>query len=213
MEIGKIISKLRGEKGLNQRELASHLGVSNGAIGMWETGKRQPDLETIKKMAIFFNVSTDYLLGVDSRGNLDYSNYQMDKSEFSLEFKCRLKEFLKEREISDDDFSQLTGFHPEEVDEYLWGNKIPSIENLIKIAGSLHISTDYLLGISDDYQISYEDKYFLGGLSDCEKNIIDVYRQLNKDNQDIIVGDMKKYLKEQRYEETVAADSSMRQAK
>ena len=43
MEIGKIISQLRNDKGLNQRELAIHLGVSNGAIGMWETGKRQPD--------------------------------------------------------------------------------------------------------------------------------------------------------------------------
>ena len=50
MEIGRMISKLRMEKGLNQRELASLLGVSNGAIGMWETGKRQPDLETIKKI-------------------------------------------------------------------------------------------------------------------------------------------------------------------
>ena len=50
MEIGKIISQLRNDKGLNQRELAIHLGVSNGAIGMWETGKRQPDLETIKKI-------------------------------------------------------------------------------------------------------------------------------------------------------------------
>lgn len=63
MEIGKIISQLRNDKGLNQRELAIHLGVSNGAIGMWETGKRQPDLETIKKIASFFNVSVDYLLG------------------------------------------------------------------------------------------------------------------------------------------------------
>ena len=62
MEIGKIISQLRNDKGLNQRELAIHLGVSNGAIGMWETGKRQPDLETIKKIASFFNVSVDYLL-------------------------------------------------------------------------------------------------------------------------------------------------------
>lgn len=64
MEIGRMISKLRMEKGLNQRELASLLGVSNGAIGMWETGKRQPDLENIKKIATFFKVPADYLLGV-----------------------------------------------------------------------------------------------------------------------------------------------------
>ena len=50
MEIGKMISRLRNERGLNQRDFAKFLGVSNGAIGMWETGKRQPDLETIKNL-------------------------------------------------------------------------------------------------------------------------------------------------------------------
>lgn len=71
MEIGKMISKLRTEKDLSQRELASILGVSNGAIGMWETGKRQPDLDTIKKIATFFKVPTDYLLGVGIFENWD----------------------------------------------------------------------------------------------------------------------------------------------
>ncbi len=78
MEIGKMISKLRKEKGLNQRDFAKFLGVSNGAIGMWETGKRQPDLDTIEKIASFFNVTVDYLLGrQDSFGQgLDKGNIE-----------------------------------------------------------------------------------------------------------------------------------------
>ncbi len=63
MEIGKIISKLRNDRGLTQRDLAEILGVSNGAIGMWETQKREPDLDTVKKMTSFFNVTADYLIG------------------------------------------------------------------------------------------------------------------------------------------------------
>lgn len=65
VEIGKMISILRTERNLNQRELASLLSVSNGAVGMWETGKRQPDLNTVVKIANFFGVSVDYLLGID----------------------------------------------------------------------------------------------------------------------------------------------------
>ncbi len=71
--IGKMISKLRLAQNLNQRELASLLSVSNGTVGMWETGKRQPDLNTVVKIATFFNVSVDYLLGIDQEfeGNND----------------------------------------------------------------------------------------------------------------------------------------------
>jgi len=62
-KIGKTISRLRSERGMNQRELASILGVSNGAIGMWETGKREPDLDMVSKIAAYFNVSVDFLIG------------------------------------------------------------------------------------------------------------------------------------------------------
>lgn len=54
---------LRKEKGLSQRELAAVLHMSNSAVAMYETGKRQPDLEALEKIADFFNVDMDYLLG------------------------------------------------------------------------------------------------------------------------------------------------------
>ena len=54
---------LRNEMGLSQRELCKILCVSSGAIAMWETDKRQPDIATLCKLADYFNVSIDYLLG------------------------------------------------------------------------------------------------------------------------------------------------------
>lgn len=64
MDLGRTIANLRKTKNLNQREFANTLGVSNGAVAMWETNKRQPDLETLQKIADLFNVPTDYLLRV-----------------------------------------------------------------------------------------------------------------------------------------------------
>ena len=56
------LRNLRREKRLTQNDLAKILNVSNGTIAMWETNKREPDLEMINKIANFFNVSTDILL-------------------------------------------------------------------------------------------------------------------------------------------------------
>ena len=57
------LKKLRKAKNLTQIELAKKLNVANGTVGNWESGNRQPDYETLKKIAEFFNVTTDYLLG------------------------------------------------------------------------------------------------------------------------------------------------------
>lgn len=61
------LRQLRREKNLTQLELSKSLNVSNGTIAMWETNKRQPDLETIKNLASFFNVSVDYLMGIEKK--------------------------------------------------------------------------------------------------------------------------------------------------
>ena len=54
---------LRKRAGLTQVELARKLHVANGTIAMWETGKREPNFETIQKIAGILNVSIDDLIG------------------------------------------------------------------------------------------------------------------------------------------------------
>lgn len=61
---GNILRQLRIEKGLSQEELASHINISKSTIGMYEQGNRIPKADaTLKKLAEFFNVSIDYLMG------------------------------------------------------------------------------------------------------------------------------------------------------
>lgn len=210
--IGKRIKQLRKSSGLTQAELGNKLGVIKQTVSSWENDVSSPNSDTLSSMARIFNVTVDYLLGNEKAG-IDYANYQMDTSEFIGSFMDRLKEILKEKGIPEKDFSAITGFHPDDADAYLYGNRIPSIEDLIKLSGSLHVSADYLLGINEEDPISDTDRYFLKTLTNRERSIVDVYRQLNEDNQDIIVGEMKKCLKEQRYEDSVAAEASIREAK
>lgn len=63
MMIGNKIRDLRKEKKLSQNELGKSIGVSQTTVTAWETGRAEPASTYIKKLADFFNVSADYLLG------------------------------------------------------------------------------------------------------------------------------------------------------
>lgn len=58
-----IFKRLRTSAGLTQAEMGKKLGISRSTIGMYETGAREPDFETLENIADFFNVDIDYLLG------------------------------------------------------------------------------------------------------------------------------------------------------
>ena len=57
------LRKLRKELGVNQDALAQYLNISRPAYSQYETGNRNPDWNTISRLADYFQVSADYLLG------------------------------------------------------------------------------------------------------------------------------------------------------
>lgn len=61
--IGNIIKELRTSKNMSQQELAKNIGVSQKAIDFWEREINEPKASYIVKLADFFEVSTDFLLG------------------------------------------------------------------------------------------------------------------------------------------------------
>ena len=63
--IGDRLKELRKEKNLSQIQLASQIGVSQKAIDYWELGTNEPKASYIIKLAKYFDVSADYLLGID----------------------------------------------------------------------------------------------------------------------------------------------------
>lgn len=57
------LKSLRKEKNLGQIELAKELGVSKGTISLWENGLREPTMSSLIRIAKFFDVSIDFLIG------------------------------------------------------------------------------------------------------------------------------------------------------
>lgn len=63
MSLGERLKKMREEKGLTQEELGKIINVSKPSISRYEAGTNEPNNETLKKLANFFDVSLDYLMG------------------------------------------------------------------------------------------------------------------------------------------------------
>ena len=64
---GERLSELRKDNGLTQRDLAEILGVSENSISLYERNINTPDDELKIKIANYFNVSLDYLLGATEK--------------------------------------------------------------------------------------------------------------------------------------------------
>ena len=93
--IGERLKQLRIKKGLKQQELADMFGLSSGTISFYESEQRKPDIDFIVAVAKYFDVSTDYLLGLTNA--IDKENIDISKvtglNDFSLTI---LEQSLKE---------------------------------------------------------------------------------------------------------------------
>lgn len=68
---GNRIKTLRLSYNLSQVQLAEHLSVSKQTVSNWENGYIQPSIDILIRIASYFSVSTDYLLGLDDRSYIE----------------------------------------------------------------------------------------------------------------------------------------------
>lgn len=57
-----LLKQLRSKIGVEQKDIAEYLGVTNSAYGHYEKGRREPSLDVLVKLSKYFNVSIDYLI-------------------------------------------------------------------------------------------------------------------------------------------------------
>lgn len=82
----KNLKKLRTEVGVSQRELAENIGVSQQSINKYENHNIEPDIETLTRMAEYFDTSVDYLIGYSSirRRIESVSAYDLNREEAAV---------------------------------------------------------------------------------------------------------------------------------
>lgn len=124
--LGERISKLRKEKGMTQEELAKALNITRSALSLYEIGKRDPDTETLKKIAEYFGVSIDYILGRTDLPNAhipdDYTQkYKVTKRDLKQyeDFIQRAGAFFMDDQVAEEDKEKLF----RDISEIFWKAK------------------------------------------------------------------------------------------
>lgn len=101
IEIGRKIKELRIKKNLSQAELAEKINeqfnttLNKGLISKWENGLGDPRLEYARFLALFFDVSLDFLLDLEDRVEIDTIAAHHDGEEWSDEELNQIEEFKK----------------------------------------------------------------------------------------------------------------------
>lgn len=91
VNFGEKVKLLRTQRNLTQKQLAEMSGVAVSAISSYESGNRYPSYDILISLARIFHVSTDYLLGLDNKRNIDVS----DLNENEIEVIVKMVELLK----------------------------------------------------------------------------------------------------------------------
>lgn len=84
VDFGTILKQLRLSTGMTQKEVAEKIGVTKSVISYYELQERTPSPEILVKLASMFNVTTDYLLGIerDSSSTLDITGLLEEDVQF-----------------------------------------------------------------------------------------------------------------------------------
>lgn len=131
------IKELRKEKKITMKQLGDIIGVAESTISLYENGKRQPDNDILLKLAEYFNVSVDYLLG-----------YNIESKEIQTARKNAKKLYEEHPGMPFDYIEKKT--HTNYATFHSWINGYGDFFNnkLYILADLFNVSVDYLLGLT-----------------------------------------------------------------
>lgn len=87
MRFSEILQDLREDRDISRKEMASYLNISLSTLGMYEQGRREPNIEMLIRIADYFNVSLDFLVG------RDFTKIDLEKYQEALHLKNKIDKF------------------------------------------------------------------------------------------------------------------------
>ncbi|HEY8435897.1 MAG TPA: XRE family transcriptional regulator [Haloplasmataceae bacterium] len=144
MSLHERLVNLRKMHGYTQQKVAEALGISRGAYGNYETGKREPDTETLSALAELYGVSVDFLLGRTDNPAPPSTRRDIDRG---TTIGKRLKQLREERQLTLRQLAQVAHVSHSFISDIEQGRSNPSIETLKALARALGVS---LTDLTDD---------------------------------------------------------------
>lgn len=91
VNMGEKLKSLRTEKKLTQKQIADQIGLAISAVSSYESGTRYPSYDVLVRLAHIFHVSTDYLLGMTDKRNIDVTGLNDDEIELISQLVDKLR--------------------------------------------------------------------------------------------------------------------------
>lgn len=117
------LKELRQKNNLTLEKLGQKVNIPKNTLSRYESGKREPKIETWKKLADYFNVSTSYLMGLNSNS-----------------FGNRIKELRIKNGLSQGDLAKVTGLTRQAISNYENNERTPNNEIWQKLADCFNVS-------------------------------------------------------------------------
>lgn len=147
VNFGERILTIRLNAGLSQIEFCSQLGIPQSTLSAYETDKMQPTVSTLIKLAAAYNVSMDWLCGIEKSTNQFIDSKEIGK---------RIKVLRLEHELTQTEFSKLIGKSLRTVQKYEKGEIEISISVANEIAQALEVPAAHILGNTDNFEVTPE---------------------------------------------------------
>lgn len=192
MTVGKIIQKIRKEKGYTQKQLAEKCGVATGTIQQYELNKREPRQEQLCKIAKALDVSIDYLKTGKSSDEL-WEEIMHDVYKSSIG--ATIREEREKQGLTQKELANYTGLTEASIIECEESTNLPPLETIKIIASFLAVNMKKIVGdlslypgLEEDmqqnpasYVLSYSNFLKAGERTaeTQEKSFLEDYRKLN----------------------------------
>lgn len=188
---------LRQERGFSQQELADRIGLSKSSINMYERGEREPGIDTLKRIAAFFNVDIDFLLGKQKSLILG--------AKLSQNVAQNIQHHRQQANLSQKQFADLLGVDEDTVINLENGQKKLDKEMLYKICDVLMLIPGNIIP-RDNEEFSEDEEYLYSRrqnspdqikLTEGEEMLLNLFRQIPEDAQKMYLEVLRASLKNQ----------------
>ena len=177
----KRLKDLRNKRKLSQNDIADILNVKSNTISQYENGRREPDFSSLCRIADYFGVTTDYLLGIEDTPDIVLPLRTL--------FGDQLKKYRSMANLSQSTLAKLLNVSRQAVGSWETNRTSPSPEMIVEIASVLNVSTDTLLGVASDSEsgkntdtIFYDESH--GAQAIKMERLIELRKQQNLTQQD-----------------------------
>lgn len=141
-KLNQRLRKLREKNHYTQKQVANATDISFDAYRGYEYQDVEPNIEGLIRIAEFYDVSIEYLIGIQEDCNV---SQHFDKGN-NIPFPVRLKELRKESHMTQQQIATLINKSMKTYRRYEKGVNFPSIEILITLAEIFHVTLDDLIG-------------------------------------------------------------------